>query len=107
MAGYFRRSVTKSEHLRGNQIPEEELLKAMDVCQDWILRQRYDRKIRQIAKRELFNLEEILEDESDDRTKCERIYLRLLNTNPKINGAARARLNSWDLFSVAALIVHP
>lgn len=82
MAGYFRRAVTKSEHLRGHQIPEEELLKAMDVCKDWILGQRHDRKIRQIAKRELFNLEEILEDESDDRAKCERI-LAIIEHKPQ------------------------
>ena len=52
MAEYFRKGVTESGHLRGHQIPEEALFKAMDVCQDWILSRRLDRKIRQIAERE-------------------------------------------------------
>jgi len=54
----------------------------MDVCQDWIRSQQPDRKTRQIAKRELFNLEEILQDESDDRAKCERI-LAIIEHKPQ------------------------
>jgi hypothetical protein len=80
IAEYFRKACTETGHLRGHQIPEENLLSALDVCGDWILRQRHDRRIRQIAKRELFALAEILSEETDDRAKCERILALIEHT---------------------------
>jgi len=77
IAEHGRRAVSKKDHLRGHEIPERELLEAMNVCDDHILRTRHDSKIVHAAKRELFSLEEILADESDDRSKSERI-LRLI-----------------------------
>jgi len=73
MAEYFRRAMTERSHLRGHQIPEEDLLKALDACEDWILSQRQNLRIRQLAKRELLELDEIVSGESDDRAKCESI----------------------------------
>ena len=77
IAEHGRRAVSKKDQLRGHEIPERELLEAMNVCDDHILRARYDSKIVHAAKKELRSLEDILTDDSDDRSKCERI-LRLI-----------------------------
>jgi hypothetical protein len=73
IAEHSRKAIAKKDHLRGHEIPERQLLEALNVCDDHILRTRHDSKILHMAKRELLALEEILADESDDRTKCERI----------------------------------
>jgi hypothetical protein len=77
IAEHGRKAISKKDHLRGHEIPERELLEAMNVCDDHILRSRNDSKIVHAAKRELLSLEEILTDDSDDRSKCDRI-LRLI-----------------------------
>jgi hypothetical protein len=43
MAEYLSRAITESGHLRGHQIAEEDLLKALDVCGDSILQKRHER----------------------------------------------------------------
>ena len=73
IAKYARKTFTEKGYLRGHEIPERELLQAMDVCDDHILRTRHDSKTRHIARRELRLLDEILADDSDDRSKCARI----------------------------------
>src|ERR1051325_5272413 len=73
VAEYARKAVNETGHLRGYEIPEEDLLPAMNVCDDHILRARRDSNLRNVAKRELGLLEGILTGESDDRTKCEKI----------------------------------
>jgi len=70
---YARKAVREKGHLRGHEIPESELLQAMNVCDDHILRMQRDSKTQQLAKRELHLLEEILIDGSDDRSMCDRI----------------------------------
>jgi len=86
VAEYGRKAVTEKGHLRGHEIPEDELLDAMNVCDDHIIRDRRDPKSRHVAKRELLDLEEILGDENDDRQKCRRI-LELIEgqSGPKSN----------------------
>jgi len=77
VAEHGRKAVSKKDHLRGHEIPERELLEAMNVCDDHILRTRHDSKIVHAAKRELLSLKEILTDESDDRSKCDRILRQI------------------------------
>ena len=72
-AKYFRESVTMTSHLKGLEVPEDELLVSMDVCGDWIVRRRTDPKIESVAKSELRQLEEIRAGDQDDRTKCSLI----------------------------------
>jgi hypothetical protein len=72
-AKYFRESVTMTGHLKGIEVPEDELLAAMDVCGDWIIGERTDPKIESTAKSELRRLEEIQVSDRDDRSKCSLI----------------------------------
>jgi hypothetical protein len=72
-AKYFRESVTMTGHLKGIDVPEDELLAAMDVCGDWIVGDRTDPKIESTAKSELRRLDEIQASDRDDRTKCSLI----------------------------------
>ena len=72
-AKYFRESVTMTSHLKGVDVPEDELLAAMDVCGDWIVGERTDSKIKSTAKSELRRLDEIQACDRDDRTKCSLI----------------------------------
>ncbi|MFZ0591407.1 MAG: hypothetical protein WAM39_13070 [Bryobacteraceae bacterium] len=71
IAEYSRKAVTTAGHLKGLEIPEDELLPAMDVCDDWVLRERGNSKTDRAAKAELSRLQQIQESEVDDRTKCE------------------------------------
>jgi len=88
VAEYGRKAVTEKVHIRGLQIPEEELLEAMDVCGDRILREIRDDKLRHRAKKELLELEEILAEESDDRSKCGRIPRLIEGTSSPVGGPA-------------------
>jgi len=87
IADYARKAVGEKGHLRGHEIPEIELLAARNVCDDHILRSPNDSKVRHTAKRELRLLDEILTDDSDDRSKCDRI-LGLITGPEKTGGRA-------------------
>jgi hypothetical protein len=73
---YARKALLETAHLRDHEIPEDALLQAMNVCDDHILRMPGSERARarHVAKRELRVLEEILNEESADRTKCEKIF---------------------------------
>jgi len=75
IARYARKAVLGKEHMKGHSIPESELLKAMDVCNDLILRHKpRDSKLKRRARWELILLEQILDQDCDDRKKCELIF---------------------------------
>ena len=83
IAEYARMAVSENGHIRGHEIPESELLYAMNVCDDYILKMQRDSKTQRLAQRELRLLDEVVTDESDDRSKCGRI-LQLIKS-PETN----------------------
>jgi hypothetical protein len=94
-AEYFRKAVTTSGHLKGIEIPEEELLAAMDVCGDWIIRESRNSKTDRAAKSELLRLQEIQESDLDDRRKCELVLALIehrITAEPPGYAAAKERV---------------
>ncbi len=73
IAEYGRKAVLNDLHLRGHEIPEDELAQAMNVCSDSMLQTQRNSKTKQLAKKELNLLEQIVTDDCDDRSKCDRI----------------------------------
>ncbi|MBZ5609694.1 MAG: hypothetical protein LAP38_15650 [Acidobacteriia bacterium] len=94
IAEHGRKAISKKDHLRGHEIAEPELLEAMNVCDDHILRTRPDSKTVNTAKRELRSLEEILADDSDDRSKCDRILRLMQGPEQTASDLALGRVSS-------------
>ena len=74
MAQYFRDAVTNSFFFQGYDLPEEDLLPAMDVARDWIAADPWSPQTRRRAKAELDGLKEILASKkAASRETCEQI----------------------------------
>jgi len=83
-AEYHRRAIISAAHLRGLEIPEADLINAMDVCGDWIAREARSVRIEKVAKRELKQLDEIEDSEADDRSKCVQILSLIEHDGPEL-----------------------
>jgi len=75
IAEFPRKALTDRFFFRGLQVNEEELIKAMDVCNDalvkrWAQRECSWRELEQRARSELQLIHQIMEDQADPRSKC-------------------------------------
>lgn len=73
VAEYPRKSVTDSFFLRGLRIKMNELLDAMNVCDDYIVKENQKRNIQEQARKELEIIKIIKESDADSHQKCESI----------------------------------
>jgi hypothetical protein len=80
IAEFPRKSLTDSYFFQGLRIKHDDLIDAMNVCNDSIIADYEEAKIEQRAYDELVQLNEIIKSESDNRTKCENI-LKLISGN--------------------------
>ncbi|BAF59819.1 hypothetical protein PTH_1638 [Pelotomaculum thermopropionicum SI] len=72
-AEFPRKSLTDSYFLQGLRLDQRELLEAMDVCDDIIVKESRKSNVSDRAKNELKLLEEIMKSQADNRLKCEAI----------------------------------
>lgn len=73
VATYFRKAVTSQFFFLGIDVPEEELLTAMDVCGDWIAEDPWRPATRARARAELKRLEKVAANGQDARDQCQEI----------------------------------
>jgi hypothetical protein len=52
---------------------------------EYILSTRHESNTRNVAKRELLSMKEILNDDLDDRTKCERVLDLIVGTQKQMS----------------------
>ncbi|MDD3893609.1 MAG: hypothetical protein PHU36_01105 [Syntrophomonadaceae bacterium] len=78
IAEFPRKSVTDSFFLRGLRLSVNELLEAMNVCDDYIVKENKKKNIQDQAREELQIIRDIKESDTDSRKKCEDI-LALMN----------------------------
>ncbi|MQL51623.1 hypothetical protein GFC01_04980 [Desulfofundulus thermobenzoicus] len=73
IAEFPRKSLTDSYFLQGLRLDQRELLEAMDVCDDIIVKESRKSNVSDRAKNELKLLEEIKKSQAGNRLKCEAI----------------------------------
>jgi len=78
IAEFPRKSLTDSYFFQGLRIKHDDLIDAMNVCNDSIITDYKEMDVEERAYAELAQLNEIIKSESDNRTKCENI-LRLIS----------------------------
>lgn len=81
VAQFPRKSVTDSFFLRGLRLNVGELLEAMDICDDHIVKDYRERNVQEQAKKELEMIETIKKSEADSQRKCEAILALMSGKN--------------------------
>lgn len=73
IAEFPRKTVTDSFFLRGLRLNVNELLEAMNVCDDYIVKENQKTNIQEKAREELHIIRDIKDSDTDSRKKCEDI----------------------------------
>lgn len=74
IAKYVREAVTDSYFFRGYRIPQEEIITAMNVADDWLVQHLSNPRARAIADDQLATIAQIDTNEKmSDRDKCEKL----------------------------------
>jgi len=77
IAEFPRKVLTDRQFLRGLDVDDDELLEAMDVCEDVVLKASNRRDAKQRAKEDLLVLGRLARSQKDARTRCD-LVLRLI-----------------------------
>jgi hypothetical protein len=83
IAKYVREAITDSYFFRGYRLSEEEIITAMNVANDWLVRHYSNPGARAVAHDQLTTIAQIDADEKmSDREKCERL-LAIIMSSPE------------------------
>jgi hypothetical protein len=83
IAKYAREAISDSYFFRGYRVPQQEIITAMNVANDWLVQHYSNPRVRPIANDELATIVRIDTDEKrGDRDKCEEL-LAIINSPPE------------------------